>query len=74
MLELTKDFKIIDLTSKLINVASGSNISDFEDAIQFHSAKDNAKILVTRNTEDYTQVSSKMEILTPGELLEKYAQ
>lgn len=72
MLDAVRDFKIVDLTSKIINDASGDkNITDFEDAIQFHSAKGVAKILITRNTVDYKKVADKLEILTPEQFLEK---
>ncbi|MFY3740518.1 MAG: putative nucleic acid-binding protein [Candidatus Nitrosomirales archaeon] len=73
MLDSVRDFKIVDLTSKIVkDAADDKSIGDFEDAIQFHSAKDKTRILITRNKRDYGRVSSRLEILTPEQFLEKY--
>ncbi len=45
---------------------------DFEDAIQFNSAKSVAKIFITRNKRDFREVEDELEVLTPEKFLEKY--
>ena len=56
---------IIATSQKIIQQAIKSNFNDFEDAIQYYSAKDNAKIevIITRNTKDFK--TSDIPILTP---------
>lgn len=72
-LDTVRDFKIVDLTSKIVkDAAADKSISDFEDSIQFHSAEGETKIIITRNTRDYRRGSRSMEILTPEQFLEKY--
>ncbi|MFQ6074764.1 MAG: type II toxin-antitoxin system VapC family toxin [Candidatus Bathyarchaeia archaeon] len=72
-LDVIDGFEIVDLTAELVNTAfQEKRIGDFEDAIQFHSAKSVAKTLVTRNKRDYRGVEDELEVLTPEEFLEKY--
>lgn len=72
-LDAIEGFKIVGLTDELLRKAfKEDRIEDFEDAIQFHSAMDVAKIFVTRNKRDYKAVSKEIEVMTPEEFLKKY--
>lgn len=72
-LDAIEGFNIVNLTSELINMAlKEKRIEDFEDAIQFHSAKNIAKTFVTRNKRDYKNVKDEIQVLTPEEFTEKY--
>jgi len=72
-LDLTKGFKIIGLTSEIMKAAFNEDrIEDFEDAIQFHSAKGRVKVFITRNKRDYEGVKDEIDVLTPEEFLDKY--
>lgn len=72
--KLLKLVEVIDLTKELIEQASISNFSDFEDALQYYSAKKVAgiDILVTRNKKDFKQ--SSIPVATPEEFLASFAQ
>ena len=60
--------KILAIDEKIIELALDSNFNDFEDAIQYHTAKENdIKFLITRNKKDYKK--SKISICTPEEYL-----
>jgi predicted nucleic acid-binding protein len=69
--ETIQGFGIIDLTSEIINDAMNDwEFVDFEDAIQFYSAKSaNAKIIITRNKKHFRVVEGKINVLTPEEFL-----
>ena len=58
---------IIDTTTSTIKNALGSEFKDFEDAIQYYSARLNSNIngIVTRNGGDFKH--SSISILTPDE-------
>jgi len=72
-LDLTKGFKIIDLTSEIVKAAFDEDrVQDFEDAIQFHSAKGQVDVFITRNRKDYEKVKDEIKVLTPEEFLDKY--
>lgn len=60
--------KILAIDDKIIELALDSNFNDFEDAIQYHTAKENdIKFLITRNKKDYKK--SKISICTAEEYL-----
>jgi predicted nucleic acid-binding protein len=61
--------EIIDTTSSTIKNAIDSEFKDFEDALQYYSAKLNTNIngIVTRNGGDFKH--STISILTPGEAI-----
>ena len=62
--------KILPLEAKIIELALASDFSDFEDAIQYHTALDNQlDIIVTRNKKDFKR--SKLPVLTAKEYLER---
>jgi len=70
--DLTDGFNIVDLTKDIIREAlKEERIGDFEDAIQFHSAKKVANVLITRNKVDYMKIANELEVLTPEEFLKK---
>ena len=59
----------IDTTREAIKNALDSEFKDFEDAIQYYSAKNNKKIdaIVTRNSSDFKL--SRLPILSPDEAI-----
>ncbi|MBT9144159.1 MAG: hypothetical protein DDT29_02575 [Dehalococcoidia bacterium] len=69
--ETIQGFGIIDLTAEIINDAMNDwEFVDFEDAIQFYSAKSAiAEIIITRNKKHFRVVEGKISILTPEEFL-----
>ncbi|ABL78378.1 PIN domain protein [Thermofilum pendens Hrk 5] len=69
-----RGFNIVSMSEDVIKKALGENrIKDLEDAIQFHSAKEVADVLITRNKRDFRAVEDEeIEVLTPEEFLEKY--
>ena len=73
MLNILQDLETIvetmDVTQKIIFNALKSDFSDFEDAIQYHTALSNNKIeaIITRNTKDFRK--SEVAVFTPEEVL-----
>lgn len=69
MLEtLRKVFTPVTLDDQLIHQALGARFTDFEDAIQFHSAlRADAECLITRNASHFPK--SPLIVLTPREFL-----
>ncbi len=66
-------FEISGLDGKQVMAAlSEKRFNDFEDALQFYSAKQVANVIVTRNKRDFSSVGRDLEILTPEEFLKKY--
>ncbi len=61
-------FTPVELTARIIGQAIDSDLEDFEDAIQFHSAiHAGADCIVTRNPDDFPR--DAVSILTPAEFL-----
>jgi len=65
-------FKVIadtsDLTDKIIEKGLTSNFTDFEDALQYHSAlAEECNIIITRNAKDFKK--SELPVFTPLEFL-----
>lgn len=60
---------ILKVDSKVISEALASRFKDFEDAIQYYSAKEQGTIdvLVTRNIKDYKE--SQIPVMTPDSYL-----
>ncbi|HMP98307.1 MAG TPA: PIN domain-containing protein [Cyclobacteriaceae bacterium] len=49
--------KVLPVTNKIIDLSLQSSLSDFEDAVQLFTAKQNKiKIIITRNTKDFRNV------------------
>ncbi len=67
--ELESLAETVDTTKGAIKQALDSEFKDFEDAIQYYTAKTNKKIdaIVTRNVADFKL--SKLPILTPDEAI-----
>jgi len=71
--KIVAGFKIVPLSGDLIAKSlEEKRIKDFEDSIQFHSARISSEIFVTRNIKDFKGVRDEIELLTPEEFLEKY--
>ena len=63
---------ILPINDKIIEAALESGFNDFEDAIQYHTAKENEiRFLITRNKKDYKK--SKISICTAEEYLKIWA-
>jgi predicted nucleic acid-binding protein len=59
---------VVPVEEKIIDLALNSSFSDFEDALQYFTARENGiKILVTRNIKDYKE--KDIIIQTPQEYL-----
>ncbi|MCF6268336.1 MAG: PIN domain-containing protein [Melioribacteraceae bacterium] len=70
--EKLRKFKVIsetsDLTDKIIVKGLSSKFSDFEDALQYHSALEmDCNLLITRNVKDFKK--SAIPVMTPNEYL-----
>jgi len=70
--EKLRKFKVIvktsDLTDKVIEKGLSSKFSDYEDALQYHSAINmDCKIFITRNEKDFRDAA--IPVMTPDEFL-----
>lgn len=55
---------ILPVTGKVIDRAIASGFSDFEDAVQYHTAiEENISVLITRNIKDYKL--AQIQVVTP---------
>jgi hypothetical protein len=69
----TRQFNAVSLTPEIVDSALiEERIQDFEDAIQFHSCKTAAGILITRNKRDFANAKTDVDVLTPEEFLNRY--
>lgn len=67
-------FEILGLDGKHVMAAlADKGFNDFEDALQFYSAKEIASVIITRNKRDFSSASGDVEILTPEEFLKKHS-
>jgi len=63
--------KIIQVDEKVVDLALNSEFKDFEDAIQFYSAKlHELDFIVTRNVKDF--VSKDLVVLTAEDYIERF--
>lgn len=70
---IIRRFTVVDMTSSILDEAfDNEKFDDFEDAVQFHSARQSNAIIITRNKKDFRKVSKEIEVLTPEEFLKKY--
>lgn len=68
--QITAAFCVVSLDGRLLDFSYKSRLPDFEDAIQFHSAKEaQVDFIVTRNKRDFRQ--KQIAVVTPEELLKK---
>jgi predicted nucleic acid-binding protein len=70
--QLASFIKILAVDEQVITQALHSPFKDFEDAIQYYTAKSqHISCLITRNTKDYASVDRKiMQVVTPEEYLQ----
>lgn len=67
---LMQGFDILSVDSgHVISSLADERFNDFEDALQFHSAKENAGAIITRNKRDYSRVAGEIQVLSPEEFL-----
>jgi predicted nucleic acid-binding protein len=74
--KMIQGLEILGVTAEHVRSAltNGDKLfSDFEDALQFYSAKETSTTIVTRNKKHYSKISSQTEIMTPEEFLNKYS-
>ena len=58
---IVRGFRILSLTEDVVTRAlDEERIKDFEDAIQFHSAKEAAEVFITRNKRDFMAVKDEI--------------
>ncbi|MCF7859936.1 MAG: PIN domain-containing protein [Candidatus Cloacimonetes bacterium] len=63
--------KIVQVDEKVIDLALNSEFRDFEDAIQFYSAKlHELDFIITRNVKDF--VSGDLVVLTAEDFIERF--
>lgn len=70
--QLAAFIKILSVDEQVITQALHSSFTDFEDAIQYYTAKrQQIPFLITQNTKDYTSIEPKiMQVVTPEEYLQ----
>ena len=62
---------IIQIDERIIDLALNSEFKDFEDAIQYYSAKfNNLEFIITRNVKDF--VSKDLMVLTAEDFIERF--
>ena len=72
LVKLKSVISILPVDSKIIDLALSSKFSDFEDAIQYHTAKSSEiNFIITRNKKHYKQ--SKISVCTAEEYLKIWA-
>ena len=65
---MTRDCQIVPLTEKILNIADSTGLPDYEDAIQFYSAKEvKVDYIVTRNKNHFRQ--KEIMVVSPEKLL-----
>lgn len=65
---ITQDFEIVPLTRQIIIDAFDSPLPEFEDNLQFYSAKEmNVDYIITRNKKHFVQ--NEIPVVTPDEFL-----
>lgn len=69
--QIIQGFEIVDLTSERIaDAMDDERFADFEDAIQFYSAKFvNVETIITRNKKHFKVVEDGIKVQTPEEFL-----
>ncbi len=69
---MKKFVKTINFDETILDQALHSEFTDFEDALQYYSAKSisEIEIIITRNTKDFTK--SKIPVYTPKQFLNQY--
>ena len=62
---------ILPIDEQIVDCSLDSDFSDFEDALQYYTAKQhNIRYLITRNTRDYKNVDKKIiTVMTAEEYL-----
>ncbi|MCK9270935.1 MAG: PIN domain-containing protein [Bacteroidales bacterium] len=71
LIDLFGFIEVCDVSSEVIMNALQSNLSDFEDAVQVESARQNGiGIIITRNKADF--VKSDVVVFTPDEFFQQY--
>ena len=68
--------EIINPSKQSILKAYNSDFSDYEDAVQYFTAKDSGLIdyIITRNIKDYKKENNGVPVVTPSQFLKQYAK
>lgn len=69
--EIRELLSVSPVTESEVDAAINLRANDFEDAVQYRSAKSvGADCIITRNVKDFT--FSDIEVLTPSDFVSKY--
>ena len=70
------NIQVWPLTPDIIRAAfAETRVPDFEDALQFHTAKLNkAEVIITRNLKDFAKVASEIPVMTPEDYLRHWSK
>ena len=73
---IEKFIEIINPTRQTILKAYDSDFSDYEDAVQYLTAKDSGLIdyFISRNEKDYNKATNILPVLTPAVFLKKFSK
>lgn len=68
--------EVINPTRQTILKAYDSGFSDYEDAVQYLTAKDSGLIdyFISRNVKDYNKAGNALQVLTPNQFLKQAAK
>jgi predicted nucleic acid-binding protein len=74
LIELSKLVQIVNTTNQSIYQSFESDFSDFEDAIQYHTALESkCTFFITRNTKDYKKAKN-MRVLTAAQFCKLFVK
>ncbi len=69
--KVKQQFTVLSVDDEIVNLALKSDFKDFEDAIQYYTAKKNKiRVLITRNLKDYK--TSSISAITAEDFLFKF--
>ncbi|HEC42285.1 MAG TPA: PIN domain-containing protein [Bacteroides sp.] len=72
--DLSQRLEILNVDKNIVKSALASDFKDFEDAIQYFTAREHGKIniIITRNIKDYK--NSSLPVMTPETFLKTFEQ
>ena len=70
---LTKQFKVSPIDKQIIEKVIAAQPTDFEDAVQYHSAlQAKADLIISRDTKGFTEFD--LPVMTPAEFIARCAE